>query len=95
MLFLCYCLKWQFTWYGQNDQLQAVAADIQSCKQGILEITNKNEIRTKEDDSRVQSFVHVLRIFETEMLCHLKDWNAMKQTIAVSPLHLLIHCFHH
>jgi hypothetical protein len=75
--------------------MQAIAADIQSCKQGILDITNKNEIRTKEDVSRVQSFVHVLRVFETEMLCHLKDWNAMKQTVAVSPPHLFIHYLHH
>jgi hypothetical protein len=46
-------------------------------------IMNKNDIRAEQDVSRVQSFVHVLRIFETEMLCHLKDWDTLKQTIAV------------
>ena len=60
-----------------------IAADIQSCKERILDITNKFEIRAEEDVSRVRSFVHVLRIFETEMICHLKDWDAMKHTIAV------------
>jgi hypothetical protein len=60
-----------------------IAADIQSCKKRILDITNKFEIRAEEDVKRVQSFVHVLRIFETEMICHLKDWDAMKHTIAV------------
>ncbi|KIM81848.1 hypothetical protein PILCRDRAFT_8503 [Piloderma croceum F 1598] len=67
---------------GQNGQLQVIAADIQSCKERILDIMNKFEIRAEEDVSRVRSFVHVLRIFETEMICHLKDWDAMKHTIA-------------
>jgi hypothetical protein len=63
--------------------LQVIAADIKSCKQRIMDIMNKNDIRAEQDVSRVQSFVHVLRIFETEMLCHLKDWDTLKQTIAV------------
>jgi len=65
----------------QNGQLQVIAADILSCKQRILDIKNKNDIWADDDISHVQSFVHVLRIFETEILCHLKDWNAINQII--------------
>jgi hypothetical protein len=60
-----------------------IAADILSCKQRILDIKNKNDIWADDDISHVQSFVHVLRIFETEILCHLKDWNAINQIIVV------------
>jgi len=66
----------------ESGQLQVIAADILSCKQKILDITAKHDIRADEHKSRVQSFVHMLRIFETEVLCKLKDWNAIMQTIA-------------
>lgn len=40
-------------------------------------------IRADDDVSRVLSFVHVLRTFEIEFLCLLKDWDTITQTIAV------------
>lgn len=74
-----------------------IVADIKSCKQRILDILANNNMKA-EDMSRAQSFLHVLRIFETEMLCHLKDWNSLKQTITVryyctiaKPSQLFIH----
>lgn len=69
----------------QNEQLQVITTDIRSCKQKILDILKNDKIKA-EDLSRAQSFIHVLRIFETEMLCHLKDWNSLKQTITVRVL---------
>lgn len=70
----------------ENGQLQAIAADILSCKERILGISTKHEIRVDEDISRVRSYLHVLRVFETEMLCQLKDWKAVMQTVAEAVL---------
>lgn len=50
------------------------------------------------DTIRVHSYGHVLRVFEVEMLCHLKDWPALKNTVGVRcmvPLHNLVDDIRH
>lgn len=53
------------------------------CKQKILSIMEKNKITDVDDVLRVQYFLHVLRVFEAEMLAQLKEWDQLSQIVTV------------
>ncbi|KAF7367752.1 hypothetical protein MSAN_00839200 [Mycena sanguinolenta] len=54
---------------------------INTCKQKILSIMEKNKITDGDDVLRVQYFLHVLRVFEAEMLAQLKEWDRLSQIV--------------
>lgn len=43
----------------------------------------KNKITDPDDTVRVEYFMHVLRIFEAEMLAQLKEWEQLSQIVTV------------
>ncbi|KAJ8503294.1 hypothetical protein ONZ45_g10982 [Pleurotus djamor] len=55
--------------------LRSMAAEIKSCKSTMITILEKNKINAADDVRRVKYFLHVLRVFETESLAKLKDWD--------------------
>lgn len=73
--------------FYQGKQLHALTTDISDCRKKILAIIENTVLQTDEDVARVRSYVHVLRIFETEMVCHLEDWTSMMYIITVR-----LHC---
>ncbi|KAJ7691328.1 meiosis protein SPO22/ZIP4 like-domain-containing protein [Mycena rosella] len=62
-------------------RLRENAAQVRMCKAKIFAITEKNVITDTDDLLRVEYFLHVLRIFEAEMLAQLKDWEQLSQTV--------------
>ncbi|KAF7340474.1 hypothetical protein MVEN_01967700 [Mycena venus] len=60
-----------------NGRLRENAAEVKMCKQKILSIMEKNKITDGDDILRVQYFLHVLRVFEAEMLAQLKEWDQL------------------
>lgn len=59
------------------------AVEVKACKQKILAIMEKNKITDPDDTVRVEYFMHVLRIFEAEMLAQLKEWEQLSQIVTV------------
>ncbi|KAF7969735.1 hypothetical protein HWV62_26088 [Athelia sp. TMB] len=70
---------------GQNgsieeSHLRTLTSDIEVCRKKILAITEK-ALRNDEDVTRVQSYAHVLRVFEIEMACRLGNWIAVTDIV--------------
>ncbi|KAJ7030194.1 meiosis protein SPO22/ZIP4 like-domain-containing protein [Mycena alexandri] len=63
------------------NRLRETAGEVRMCKQKILSITAKNTITAADDILRVQYFLHVLRVFEAELLAQLKDWDGLSQIV--------------
>ena len=58
-------------------------AEVKASKKNILSIMAKNKISDADDIVRVQYFLHVLRVFEAEILAQLKEWNQLSQIVTV------------
>ena len=43
-----------------------------------------NKLSAEADVERVRSFLHVLRVFEVEVLCLVRDWTRVSAVIEVS-----------
>ncbi|KAH9920328.1 meiosis protein SPO22/ZIP4 like-domain-containing protein [Fomitopsis serialis] len=65
----------------KEESLRSLLLDITSCRERIRAVTDSAKLLDAEDISRSQSYVHVLRVFEVEMLCHLRDWEQLLQVI--------------
>ncbi|KAJ7233617.1 meiosis protein SPO22/ZIP4 like-domain-containing protein [Mycena haematopus] len=63
------------------DRLRENATHVKTCKQKISSVMEKNKIRDGNDLLRVQYFLHVLRVFEAEMLAQLKEWDQLSQIV--------------
>jgi len=63
------------------DRLRENAVEVKACKHKILAIVEKNKITTADDLLRVEYFLHVLRVFEAEMLAQLKEWEQLSQIV--------------
>ncbi|EPS99649.1 hypothetical protein FOMPIDRAFT_1124216, partial [Fomitopsis schrenkii] len=64
-----------------SNSLRSVLDDIRSCRKRICAVTDAAKLSDAEDISRSQVYVHVLRVFEVEMLCHLKEWEQLLQAV--------------
>ncbi|KAJ7223591.1 meiosis protein SPO22/ZIP4 like-domain-containing protein [Mycena pura] len=62
-------------------RLRENVAEVKASKQKILSIMEKNKITDADDIVRVQYFLHVLRVFEAEILAQLKEWNQLSQIV--------------
>ncbi|KAJ7615258.1 meiosis protein SPO22/ZIP4 like-domain-containing protein [Mycena polygramma] len=62
-------------------RLRENAVEVKICKQKISSIMEKNKITERDDILRVQYFLHVLRVFEAEMLAQLKEWDQLSQIV--------------
>jgi len=60
-----------------EDQLRGVAAEIRSCKKSIIDILNRHKVQDEAILTRVQHFIHTLRVFEVEFLARLKQWDEL------------------
>lgn len=58
--------------------------DIESDKKRIRAIVDEGNVLGDEEISRAESFLHVLRVFEAEILCQLKEWEAVLRVVEVS-----------
>ncbi|KAJ7160549.1 meiosis protein SPO22/ZIP4 like-domain-containing protein [Mycena crocata] len=63
------------------DAMRGNAAEVKACKQKILSILEKNKIAEPDDVRRVEYFLHVLRVFEAEMLAQLKEWEPLSRIV--------------
>jgi len=66
---------------NRDDRLRTTVEAICDAKSRIKDILHKGLIRRDDDVLRVRSFLHVLRLFEVEILCHLKDWNHLLDVV--------------
>jgi hypothetical protein len=64
-------------------RLRDNAAEVKMCKTRIFAIVDKNKITDADDILRIQYFLHVLRVFEAEMLAQLQDWDQLSQIVTV------------
>ncbi|CAL1696816.1 unnamed protein product [Somion occarium] len=64
-----------------NDEAELVAERIKSCKICIQRVIDNEKLTKSEDMQRAHSFIHILRVFETEVLCAKKEWKALLHTI--------------
>ncbi|KAJ6559308.1 meiosis protein SPO22/ZIP4 like-domain-containing protein [Mycena sp. CBHHK59/15] len=62
-------------------RLRQNAAEVKACKHRILSIMEKNKITDADDGLRMQYFLHVLRVFEAEILAQLNDWDHLSQIV--------------
>ena len=67
----------------QVERLRVIAADIKTSKNRITDILNKAKTLDEGEGDRIQYFLHILRVFETESLVHLKEWNQISQIVQV------------
>ena len=67
----------------QVERLRVITADIKTSKNRITDILNKAKTLDEGEGDRIQYFLHILRIFETEFLVHLKEWNQISQIVQV------------
>ncbi|KAJ7449476.1 hypothetical protein B0H11DRAFT_333517 [Mycena galericulata] len=63
------------------DRLRENATEVKACKHKILAIMEKNKITDGDDVLRVEYFLHVLRVFEAEVLAQLKEWEQLSQIV--------------
>ncbi|KAI0727576.1 hypothetical protein C8Q72DRAFT_839118 [Fomitopsis betulina] len=66
---------------NRKEELRIVLDEIRSCRKRICAVTDAAKLSDAEDTSHSQAYVHVLRIFEVEMLCHLKEWEQLLQVV--------------
>ncbi|KAF9552702.1 hypothetical protein CPC08DRAFT_261815 [Agrocybe pediades] len=64
-----------------DDSIRAISTEITSAKTRINDILKKNIIRQAHDISRVEYFVHALRVFQAEFAAQLKDWELLSKQI--------------
>lgn len=65
------------------ERLRVITADIKTSKDRITDILNKAKTLDEGEGDRIQYFLHTLRVFETEFLVHLKEWNQISQIVQV------------
>ncbi|KIJ58775.1 hypothetical protein HYDPIDRAFT_102026, partial [Hydnomerulius pinastri MD-312] len=63
---------------SKPESLRGVSADIKSCKARISDLLAKV---SADDQPQVQSFLHVLRVFDVEVDSQLGDWDSVLDTI--------------
>ncbi|KIK65861.1 hypothetical protein GYMLUDRAFT_950153 [Collybiopsis luxurians FD-317 M1] len=59
------------------DQLRGISEEIRSCKTRIMQIIESNKISGDNDLDRFQYFLHILRVFEAEIMARVKDWDRL------------------
>ncbi|CCL98934.1 uncharacterized protein FIBRA_00941 [Fibroporia radiculosa] len=65
---------------GDNDRAQRVkelSDDIVSCKKRIQNVINTSKVLVDDEILRAQSLLHVLRVFEAEVIHQMKDWSRL------------------
>jgi len=67
----------------QGVQLSAIKEQIKETKTRIQRIISKNQLPGQEETERAQSFIHVLRVFEVEILCLMKEWKELLSSVEV------------
>ncbi|KAF7311279.1 hypothetical protein MKEN_01029500 [Mycena kentingensis (nom. inval.)] len=61
---------------------RSIAVQITQAKQSILSITTRNAVHSPDDQTRLEYFLHVLRVFEAEMFAQLKEWEALAGVVS-------------
>jgi hypothetical protein len=67
-------------------QVAAGRGVLDDLRKGVVkmcEVIDGNKIPDESDIVRVNYFVHTLRVFQAEMLVHLKDWEGLQTVIGV------------
>ncbi|KAJ7066261.1 meiosis protein SPO22/ZIP4 like-domain-containing protein [Mycena amicta] len=63
-------------------RLRELSAEVKHARESMLNILQKNTITQQDDVARVQYFLHVLRVFEAEMLAQLREWDQLSRVVA-------------
>lgn len=67
----------------QPESLARISADVSACIGRIQRISAENKMTLEQDVERARSFVHILRVFEVEILSLMRDWQRIAETIRV------------
>lgn len=68
---------------GENEQhslLRPLLDDIAASKKRIRSIIDNKKV-DRDESTRAEPFLHVLRVFETELLCRLREWGRLLSII--------------
>ncbi|KAH8101409.1 hypothetical protein BXZ70DRAFT_1007244 [Cristinia sonorae] len=65
----------------QDVPLATISDDIKDCKIRIQQVIDSNQFPSVEDADRARSFIHILRVFEAEVLSMRKEWKLLLLTI--------------
>ncbi|TCD65068.1 hypothetical protein EIP91_003270 [Steccherinum ochraceum] len=65
----------------QDVPLATISDDIKNSKIRIQRVIDSNQFPSAGDADRIRSFIHILRVFEAEVLCIRKEWKLMLLTI--------------
>ena len=57
--------------------------NITSCKDRIQKLLDDKHLLTDDDSKRARSFIHILRVFQAEVCCLMKDWRSLSNVIQV------------
>ncbi|KAF7317365.1 hypothetical protein HMN09_00472800 [Mycena chlorophos] len=62
-------------------RLRENATEVKRAKDSILAILRRDVITDADDIRRTEYFLHVLRVFEAEILAQLKEWDELSQVV--------------
>ncbi|THU92597.1 hypothetical protein K435DRAFT_726088 [Dendrothele bispora CBS 962.96] len=62
------------------ERFREIAAEIKTCTEKISEILQKH-VGNSSNSTRIRYFLHTLRVFETEILVQLKEWDRVLRLV--------------
>ncbi|THG97385.1 hypothetical protein EW026_g4602 [Hermanssonia centrifuga] len=65
---------------AESSVLADISEDIATCTKRIQKVLDGNKLSI-EDVDRARSFIHLLRVFDTEVSCLMKDWKHLLESI--------------
>jgi hypothetical protein len=72
----------------QAAELRTLVSGIKACKMRIGRIAAEGKIMEEQAVLRLESHLRTLRVFETEYLCQLQEWDQVLQAIGVTKSYL-------
>lgn len=79
----CDCILTDIRRDAQHSLLRPLLDDIAASKKRIRSIIDNKKV-DRDESTRAEPFLHVLRVFETELLSRLREWGRLLSIIEVS-----------
>ena len=72
-----------------KDKRRKIAQQVVETKERITKLLADNRSIGDVVTDRCRSFVHILRVFQVEIWCALKDWKRIPPIVEVTPIRLI------
>ena len=69
-----------------KDKRRTIAQEVVETKERITKLVTDNRTIGDVVADRCRSFVHILRVFQVEICCALKDWKRIPPIVEVTPI---------